>query len=1196
MAVNWTDEQKKAIETEGCNLLVAAAAGSGKTAVLVERIVNLVADGKTDIDGLLVTTFTEAAAKKMKQEIADEMKKRLEEHPGDRRLARQLVLLARADICTIDAFCLKVVRANFHTLDIDPDFSIANENEAELLREQAAEELFARLYEENDEEFYNLLECYAQTRGDAALTEVVLRLHSFIRTMPDYEAWMKQCVDRYACDAGVFSSPWGEVVRQSTDTVLDGCIQSVRDALAYARETDEMASYQAPLTLDESALLDMKAALKAADYDALAAKMRAFKPAAGGRAKPKTPDEVKAPVAERREAVKKRMAKLALDFYYSDEAGIRAESAYAARQVRALCRIAAELEARFFELKKQRGILDFGDVEHLCLRALTEKKEDGSVVPSAAARRLQEKYNMILVDEYQDSNELQETIFSLIARGDNIFMVGDIKQSIYRFRHTNPLLFKQKKDTYSAEEGSNRKVIMSRNFRSRKEVIDAVNFIFSQTASPLVGEIDYDAEEALNLGADYPPCEGAGGPVEIHILGGEEEEEETDEELDAQGGAAAEAARVARRILELKREGFPIYDKKTGYRPVQYRDMVILMRSPSVDAQVFTEVLQSYGIPVFSDVGGGYFVTEEVELVLSLLAIIDNPMQDIKLLAVMRSPIGGFDDAELLEIRLRDSTSDIYGALCTCAGGEDALTEKCSAFLEKLEKWRAWSLYQPVHELIWSLYQDTGYYDFVAAMSAGRQRQANLKLLVEYARGYEKTSLKGLFRFVSYAERVKNANRDVGGAKILGENQDVVRIMSIHKSKGLEFGVVFVSRLAKQFNRKDLSKPVLMHGALGIGVDFIDCENRYRYPTFIKRAIKEKLRLELLSEELRVLYVALTRAREKLILTLAPRNVESSKKKWLSGARALGEALPLYYTAAATGLSDWVGATALRHEACRAFAGEYIACSETEAKLSLYTGWDCATAAEIQAGTVQKETPQPQNMEEICAALGWSYPYASVKKVPTKVSVTELKRIVNNEIDLGEAALYDTGLLAAPAFLSQEQQLSAAQRGSALHFVLQNLDLRGALDTEGIKRQISGMVERQVIKPQQAEAADAEKIARFFAAPLGQRMLKSSKIVREMPFEIALDASVLPGVDVAGEQVLLQGIIDCYFYEDDGIVLVDYKTDHVHSRADAAAVKERYAPQITLYARALEQITGKNVKEKNLYLFSCESVVNYTRT
>ena len=1132
----------------------------------------------------------------MKQEIADEMKKRLEEHPGDRRLARQLVLLARADICTIDAFCLKVVRANFHTLDIDPDFSIANENEAELLREQAAEELFARLYEENDEEFYNLLECYAQARGDAALTEVVLRLHSFIRTMPDYEAWMKQCVDRYACDAGVFSTPWGEVVRQSTDTVLDGCIQSVRDALAYARETDEMASYQSPLTLDESALLDMKAALKAADYGTLAAKMRAFKPAAGGRAKPKTPDEVKAPVAERREAVKKQIAKLAFDFYYSDEAGIRAESAYAARQVRALCRIAAELEARFFELKKQRGILDFGDVEHLCLRALTEKKEDGSVVPSAAARRLQEKYNMILVDEYQDSNELQETIFSLIARGDNIFMVGDIKQSIYRFRHTNPLLFKQKKDTYSAEEGVNRKVIMSRNFRSRKEVIDAVNFIFSQTASPLVGEIDYDAEEMLNLGADYPSCGGAGGPVEIHILGGEEEEEETDEELDAQGGAAAEAARVARRILELKREGFPIYDKKTGYRPVQYRDMVILMRSPSVDAQVFTEVLQSYGIPVFSDVGGGYFVTEEVELVLSLLAIIDNPVQDIKLLAVMRSPIGGFDDAELLEIRLRDSTSDIYGALCTCAGGKDVLAEKCSTFLEKLEKWRAWSLYQPVHELIWSLYQDTGYYDFVAAMSAGRQRQANLKLLVEYARGYEKTSLKGLFRFVSYAERVKNANRDVGGAKILGENQDVVRIMSIHKSKGLEFGVVFVTRLAKQFNRKDLSKPVLMHGALGIGVDFIDCENRYRYPTFIKRAIREKLRLELLSEELRVLYVALTRAREKLILTLAPRNVESSKKKWLSGARAEGGALPLYYTAAATGLSDWVGATALRHEACRTFAGEYIACPETEAKLSLYTGWDCVAAAEIQAGTVQEETPQPQNMEEICAALGWSYPYASVKKVPTKVSVTELKRIVNNEIDLGEAALYDTGLLAAPAFLSQEQQLSAAQRGSTLHFVLQNLDLHGALDTEGIKQQISGMVERQVIKPQQAEAADAAKIARFFAAPLGQRMLKSSKIVREMPFEIALDASVLPGVDAADEQVLLQGIIDCYFYEDDGIVLVDYKTDHVRSRADAAAVKERYAPQITLYAHALEQITGKNVKEKNLYLFSCESVVNYTRT
>ena len=1194
MAVNWTDEQKKAIETDGCNLLVAAAAGSGKTAVLVERIVNLVASGAMDIDELLVTTFTEAAAKKMKQEIGDEMKKRLAETPDDRRLARQLVLLGRADICTIDSFCLKVVRANFHTLGVDPDFSITDENEAELLRTQAIDELFARLYEENDEAFYSLLERYAEARGDASLAEVALGLHSFVRTMPDYKGWMKQCVDIYETGDTVFATPWGKVVKESTEIALDGCIKRVQRALAYARETEEMASYCVPLELDEAALLDIKAALATGSYDEIAAKVCAFRPATGGRAKAKTPDEVKAPVAENREYVKKRMAKLADEFYYSDEAGIKSESARAVQQVRALCVVVGQLEEAFFALKKTRGVLDFGDVEHLCLDALTQEIKDGKRTPSAAAVQLQEKYKAILVDEYQDSNELQETIFSLIARGDNIFMVGDIKQSIYRFRHTNPLLFKQKKDTYSPDEGKNRKVIMSKNFRSRKEIIDAVNFIFAQTASQLVGEIDYDEEEALNIGADYPPCDHAGGPVELHIIGGDEEEGESDAEEDAVYGAEAEAVRVAKRILELRRDRFMVFDKKEGYRPVKYRDIVILMRSPSADAQVFTEVLQSYGIPVFSDVGGGYFVTEEVELMLSLLSTIDNPMQDIKLLGVMRSPIGRFTDEELLDIRLRDSSSDIYGALCTCAGGEDALAEKCAAFLARLKMWRGWALYQTVHELIWALYEDTGYYDYVGAMSAGRQRQANLKLLIEYARSYEKTSFRGLFHFVSYAERVKGANRDMGGAKILGENQDVVRIMSIHKSKGLEFGVVFVTRLAKQFYTKDLNKPVLMHQSLGIGADFIDCENRYQYPTFIKRAIREQLRYELLSEELRVLYVALTRAKEKLILTMAPKGIASKKRKWLSGAReADGTQLPLSYTSAAGGLSDWIGAAILRHEAAREFAQEHISCVDTRAQFVLYTAREYLGTGGAEEAEILEERENGTYSQQVASALGYTYPFENAKKIPTKVSVTELKRIVNNEIDLGEVALYDTGLLEVPGFLTEKQGLNAAQKGSALHFILQNLDLGGALDQAGIQAQIDRMYECQIIKKEQADAADAGKLAHFFASPLGKRMCASGNVVREMPFEVAMGADALPDVEATGETILLQGIIDCFFTEPDGLVLVDYKTDFVKDRADIEKIRARYAPQLELYARALEKITGKTVKEKNLYLFSSENVVHY---
>lgn len=1193
MGINWTDEQRKAIDTRDCNLIVAAAAGSGKTAVLVERIVQIVESG-VDIDSLLITTFTEAAAKKMKQEIGDEIKSRLAANPANKHLARQLVLLSRADICTIDSFCMRVVRSNFHKIDIEPDFKIADQNEGELLLAQAVDEIFGEMYETENDDFYNLLECYATQRDDNALREAVLSLCRFVRSMPDSRAWLNSCADMYADIGSIFESKWGALAYESTEIELDGCIQNARDAYEYACQTEQMNSYAVPLQNDLAALLDIKKALSGKDFDSVCEKLNTFSPSSGGRAKPKTPDEVKQPIAEHREYIKKHMTSLAEKFYYASETEIRAESEYASKQVRALCTLAELVDERFLEIKKKRGVLDFADVEIMALDILTDTDENGCKCASEAALSLRDKYYMILVDEYQDSNELQEAIFNRISRGNNIFMVGDIKQSIYRFRHTNPLLFKSKKDTYSDTVGTNRRVIMSQNFRSRREVIEAVNFIMRQNVSPLVGEITYDETEALNAAAPYPETKNGGGAVEVHLLGGGDDE--TENVSDSLVGAAAEADRVARRILQLKRDGFEVFDKKIGgMRKMKYRDIAILMRSPSVDAPIFVDTLSRYGIPVFSDADGGYFATEQIELMLSLLSVIDNPMQDIKLLSVMRSQIGGFRDTELLDIRMCDSKADIYGAVCACAKTTTPLGKKCGEFLAKIDTWREKSRHMPVHELIWYLYDDTGYYDIAATADESGRSKANLNLLAEYARSYEKTSFKGLFSFINYAERIKSANKDFGSAKTLGEGQDVVRIMSMHKSKGLEFGVVFAVRLAKSFNRMDLSGKLLLHSELGVGVDFIDVQNRYKYPTFIKRAIKEKLYYELLSEEIRVLYVALTRAKEKLIITLAPTNPETKKKKWLSGAQAAAEnSLPIFYTAAASGMADWLMGALLRHETGREYAQTHISCPENNAtfKLCLEDDFEkdlCENEIQTDAEPSDKTADYSQIIDN---ALGYTYSNEGAVGVPTKVSVTETKRIVNNEIDISQANLYAQELISAPSFMSESTAFSGTDRGNAFHFVMQKLDLSLPLDEFGIRQQLDKMLAEQIAKKEQLDAVDIKKIERFFATELGKKMLQSERVIREAPFEIPIDAAEDLGIDNArGESVLLQGIIDCYFYDGDGIILLDYKTDSVRNEADIAKMKEKYNLQLTLYEKALEKITKMKVKSKYLYLFSCEAVV-----
>ncbi|MGI6668792.1 MAG: 3'-5' exonuclease [Acetivibrionales bacterium] len=1034
------------------------------------------------------------------------------------------------------------------------------------------------------------------------------------------------------------------------------------------------------------------------------------------------------------------------------------------------------------EKKKDKGLLDFNDLEHYCLKVLVE---DGQA--TEAAKELRGRYEEILVDEYQDSNMVQEIILNIISGNEdgrhNIFMVGDVKQSIYRFRQAMPELFMSKYLSYPAERGHDNRVIqLYTNFRSRPQIINGVNFIFRQIMSPLVGEIDYTEKEYLNPGAVFDePEDGckAGGNVEVHILdvtsdeaefipgavkdtGGTENlnasvrgdasnvndnglrDNEDEEPLD---NIQAEARIIGKRIRELvyrepgagaNVKGTRVYDNSLKkYRPVEYKDIVILMRATKNWADIFVEELAVMGIPAYADTGMGYFRSVEVETVLSLLQIIDNPLQDIPMLAVLRSPIGGFSTDELADIRLADRTVSIYeamkilsdgngtaqdgetgtrppsgrdirdagadsgsvpglpGSVATADGlnrASNRVSEKVGKFLERLNQWRDAAQHMPIDELIWMLVNETGYYSYVGILPGGPERQANLRILFERAGQYEKTSYKGLFNFISFINKLKSGGGDMGSARILGENDNVVRIMSIHKSKGLEFPVVIVAGCGKKFNMMDLNANILLHQELGFGPDLVDLDRRTITPSISKLAIRQKLRLELLSEEMRILYVALTRAREKLIITGSVRDVGKTCAKWCAIADMAGEKLPPFEIMRASTYFDWIGPALARHESMASvreaaqpavdaawvlsdpsewearFYGKGMAAIEKEepgaeqdffnwlegtvsavgeegsdtasssgvsdasstivpaaasagtATTAASTAGDAAASADTadapavptdpglspgQPGTTcgEREKADAEEVRRLIECLEWKYPYSALSAIPAKISVTELKRRFSDDNQDEAAIPYVKPLIARPQFMEPEKALSAAHKGTVMHFVMQRLDLdrlRPAYkedDSESsshgfvqeIRGQLALMTANELLTEAEAETVKPEAIAAFFKSHLGKRILAAPKVYRETAFSIEVKCSdILKDLpeDVSGDEtMLLQGIIDCWFETDEGLVLLDYKTDHVPD-GGSGIIRERYRTQIDYYTRALEQLTGKKVTERYLYLFS----------
>lgn len=1243
---NWTGEQWDAITEKDCSLLVAAAAGAGKTAVLVERIIRKITDpgNPVDIDRLLVMTFTNAAAAEMRERIAEAISAVLEKNPGSKNIQRQLTLLNKASITTIHSFCLEVVRSNFQIINIDPGFRITDETEAALMRLEVLNELFEDQYEKENEndDFFDLLECYGGNRDDQALQDMVLNLYSFVQSSPWPEKWLNEMTESFNAPEGLDfgETPWGRVLINSAALELEGLIKMMAraaDVLKYAAGLEKYLNVFFEDLSGLGALLKACTDKSGTKWDAVYGALQnlEFKrlPSAGKYADSEKQEYVK----KIRDDVKARIKKIKEKIFTAASAETVNDMKAMYPMMKCLAGLVSDFGKRYSAKKSQKSVVDFNDLEHFCLEILAEQDENGEIRPSRAALGYRERYAEILVDEYQDSNLIQEIIINMVSRADtgkpNVFMVGDVKQSIYRFRQARPELFLDKYGSYSMEKGNPyRKILLFKNFRSRKEVVDAVNFIFKQIMSVSVGELDYNDTEALNPGAVFTENDRetsvAGGEAELHLIqtggsgdiisegetAGEEqesgEEQPDDEEmLDSIQCEARLAAKIIRELVQPDNQGreFCVFDKgRKEYRKADYRDIVILLRTMRNWSDVFMEELAAQGIPAFADTGAGFFKTAEVQVILSLLQIIDNPLQDIPLLSVLRSPIVSFTTDELAELRLADRKASLYNALQALAGGsESPAAKKAALFLNDLQRWRDMSLYMATDQMLWQLYNETGYFGTVGAMPAGEQRQANLRILFERARQFEETAYKGLFNFINFVDKLKSSKGDMGSAKILGENDNVVRIMSIHKSKGLEFPVVILSGCGKKFNLQDMNKSILLHQELGLGPDVVDHRRRLSYPSVPKQAIREKLKAETLSEEMRILYVALTRAREKLIITGSVSDVRKAAAKWARCAGVRENKLPAYEMLKGGRYLDWIGPALLRHKDCGDFRESAGMGSEFRGLLIENPSvWNIRiwNKSDVLGGKSAKEHDESQFIrwldgletageaddipEEIVRRLSWEYPYQKTSKVPAKVSVTELKRRFDAEVldETGAFSNHLPPLVRKPLFLEEKRGLSAAEAGTVLHLVMQRLNYK----QDDIKAQIDEMVAKDLLTEQQAQSVDPDKIKRFLESPLGIRLLASESVSREVPFNMEIPCHELyPDMQeeaYQGETLLLQGVIDCYFEEPDGIVLLDYKTDY--APADRVeTIRERYRLQISYYARALEMLTGKKVKERYIYLF-----------
>ncbi|WP_217585963.1 helicase-exonuclease AddAB subunit AddA [Lentibacillus saliphilus] len=1235
--VKWTKEQARAIETEGSDVLVAAAAGSGKTAVLVERIIQKLTrqNNPVDIDSLLVVTFTNAAAQEMRNRVGLALEKALAEQPESNHLKKQLSLLQRASISTLHSFCLDVVKQYAYVLDIDPSFRIANDMEADLMKQDVIDDLFEEWYGQEGEaqsQFFAVVDRFSSDRSDVDVETLVLDLYTFAMQNPWPDAWLDNLAAMYDIpdqwqEEGL---EWLNIIRQEVINECAAMKDEMSLALRLTEEVDGPHQYAETIEKDLEMLAEVEKRINV--WEDLQAYMVQSKFATLSRKKADCSEDLKERVKKVRDSYKKRWTTMKDEWFSRNLAGHVADMKELAPVVKQLTELVKAFKARFSKKKQESAVVDFSDLEHYCLQILVAgETEDGHIQASSVAKQLQHQFSEVLVDEYQDTNLVQETILQLVSDQSgpgNMFMVGDVKQSIYRFRHAEPSLFLEKYKRFAGAEEPSERIDLAKNFRSRPQVLLGTNYIFRQIIDEKLGDMAYDQAAELIYGNHmYDDLPNPTPEPELIIIDREAPEER---EPDPDGGdedyldlekaqieARAYAEKIKLWIGQKEQSPLQVVDKATGQqRDIQYRDIVILQRSMTW-APTIVDELKKQGIPVYAELSTGYFAAIEVKVLLNMLKVIDNPRQDIPLASVLRSPIVGLNEDALTQIRLADRRGTFYEALNAYIGQSSDVesVRRIKHFLTQLEHFRLTAREGALSELIWQIYRETGYYDFVGGMPGGRQRQANLRALYDRARSYESTAFRGLFRFLRFIERMEERGDDLGAARALSEQEDVVRIMTIHKSKGLEFPVVILGGMDKSFNMMDLRQRYLLHKDLGFASRYIDPVKRISYPTLYYHALKQEKKRELLAEEMRVLYVALTRAKEKLVMIGNVASFAKKQNKWAQMVEHGEWVLPAHYRIGATSYLDWVGPALARHDQNAVLRQDElndavlqdIRIDPSEWVVDVVHGSDYANLEEetvIGDDTLRTHITswqpvaidQTDEHTEVARRLDFQYTYKAAAVHRAKQSVTEIKRQreIRDEYS-GDALVkpFQAPIIKRPNFMQQERTISAAERGTIMHTVMQHIPFKRQLADSEVAAFVEGLVHREILTSQQAETVDTEAIAAFFETDIAQLMLDAPNLHREIPFSLALPAKDVYA-DWQGdeaEKVLVQGVIDCAIPTDTGWILLDYKTDRIRGAVDEKAInmlKKRYDVQMNLYRQAIEQIWRQPVEDTYLYFFNLE--------
>ncbi len=1185
MGIQLTKSQQAVVEDRGGRVLVSAAAGSGKTRVLVERLFRRVlGEEQADLDDFLIITYTRAAAAELRERIAQELGRRMAEDPGDRHLQRQLLLVYQTDIKTIDSFCTALLRENVHLLDLGEqggltaDFRVLDEGEAELLRQRVLPRVLESFYTGMTPGQTQLADCFGFGRDDRGLEDLVLELHSKVQSHAYPHRWLEEQRQSWASlpeDGG--ETEFGRALLTRLARKARHWADLLTRAGEELRSDNALERAYGPAFASGTAQLEALAEAAETGWDAAAGRLPDFPRLSPAR---KCEDPA---LKEKMQTLWNRCKKESAAFCAILEttgAETGEDLRRSAPAMEALLALCVDFSAAYQQEKLRRNVTDFSDQEHYAVRLLLG--EDGRPTPLAVV--MSERYLEVMVDEYQDTNQVQNCIFDALARGGrSLFTVGDVKQSIYRFRLADPTIFLEQyrryPDAAEAEEGEPRRILLSQNFRSRKEVLDAANFVFSAIMSREMGEVEYGEAERLYFGAAYlPPREDC--LTEFHLLLPPQD----DGEAEKVPAALLEARMAADRIASLLSEGFPVTDEDSGeLRPCRAEDIVILMRSPGPRLRHYARALMERGIPCATQENEDFFSSMEVAVMCSLLEILDNPRQDVPLIAVLRSPLAGFSPDRLALIRGRHPEGDFYEALA--AFGE----EDCEEFLTRLADLRSLARDMSVHRLIWRIYNQWNVLGVFGAMSGGGRRRENLIALYEHAKSFESAGYKGLFAFVTHLRRLLESGEQPVTAS--GASSGGVQIMSIHKSKGLEFPIVLLTDLGKRFNRADLQTPVLVHPRLGLGPLYIDLDRRIRYPTIAREAVSGLVSRESRSEEMRVLYVGMTRAKEKLILT-ASMPAAGRRMKELGALSALP--VPAETVDGGRSMAEWILLPLLRRwEAAplRDLAGQeaedFSFTEDTSWQVFLHEDAPgiCLPAGTEAGGNSAADAPAlPVNRE----ALDFVYPYAAACTAPTKITATQLKgREKDREIVQETIQPYVRRDFSAPRFLSGRRPLTGAERGTATHLVMQHLPLEEDTDVGAV---VEDLAARRFLTREQAEAVDQEAVRRFLASPLASELRKADRVEREFRFSLLMPGEkYFPELD-GGEEVLLQGVVDLFAVRDGGVTVVDFKTDYVTEDTLPEKIAH-YRPQLEAYSAALERILELPVKHRILYFFCAGQAV-----